>query len=804
MDFFLLNYWQSKSHISAVASMILDYKFNHDSVELLCGANQVSNITYKELNKRWKDLFLQFYTQYEKPVEVITFPEIIEFDGSQIWEKAMNVLKMWFDKSNIKYGLIIRNYDLKGHLNFSKVKIGLNGKFEQCNERLLLFNPTHRVILTIYFNEDAKKLEQEVYDCVDEVNLLSLLLREELIGSNVLMTGIVVCSGKNSKTCCMDCSDFIVSFDIFTSVDNFNDFWCSYFGQENYKENNGTGQVFQKVASKILGLLAHFQYKTFDEAMLPTLKKHPEQKILEAELLLNRYQMEIVYSKEKRIFLTGSYGSGKSMVIYKKIELLQKILKDHDIIYYVNFEEKSHLDNDFVTKMKLNEKVKVIKGGFDLSYLIKSQILPKEKKNDTETIHLIVDEYDTQSLSSREASQLTEIFTNQVQFRNSTIFIAAQPIEISRVSYQTFEGREQTMSEEKHMLGELKNVMSVYNLRYVLRNTVEIYTLAGITQDLLRTKTNKYTHDIEPCIIKFFSPQTYNRRESDIKTLPLTANDLRFHPLRRIDHDVLYKLADAPIDKDNENCQRLVTSYRYNTNSKIGHNISGPLPQLIKVTDLVNSREQIALVAFFISRIFKINTKRVAIIHFESKVPPWLHELFNLSVFQGLKITFDPTKFRHGNLDQCRQNGGLVLVTEYRCVKGLEFSDVLLLLSKNEYYLKQFIPEAITRCMSHLSVLIVPCGKEFNQSETVSVLVNELEKANTMSKNNPIIEKVELKFCSKPICRTQIKDYCEDGCSKYVHKFTKFYQDFYEEIKQWVISDFQSHNIDEKEKAKSM
>ena len=106
--------------------------------------------------------------------------------------------------------------------------------------------------------------------------------------------------------------------------------------------------------------------------------------------------------------------------------------------------------------------------------------------------------------------------------------------------------------------------------------------------------------------------------------------------------------------------------------------------------------------------------------------------------------------------------------------------------------------------MSHLSVLIVPCGKEFNQSETVSVLVNELEKANTMSKNNPIIEKVELKFCSKPICRTQIKDYCEDGCSKYVHKFTKFYQDFYEEIKQWVISDFQSHNIDEKEKAKSM
>ena len=445
MEFFLLNYWQNKSHISTVASMILDYKFDHNSVELLCGADQVSNITYKELKNRWRDLFLQFYTQYEKPVEVIKFPEIIEFDGTQIWEKAMNVLKIWFDKSSIKYGLIIRNYDLKGHLNFSKIKIGMNGKFEECSERLLLFNPTHRVILTIYFNEDTKTLNQEVYDCIDEVNLLSLLLREELVDSNVIVTGIVVCSGKNSQTCCVDCSDFIVSFDIFASVDNFDSFWCSYFGQEKYKQDSGKRQVFQEVASKILGFLAHFQYKTFDEAILPTLKKHPEQKIIETELLLNRYQMEIVYSKEKRIFLTGSYGSGKSIVMYKKIELLQKILKDNDIIYYVNFEEKSHLDSDFLTKIKLNERIKVMKGGFDLSYLIKSQILPKEEENGTETIHLMVDEYDTQSLSSREASQLTDIFTNQVQFRNLTIFIAAQPIEISRVSYQIFEGRERIL-----------------------------------------------------------------------------------------------------------------------------------------------------------------------------------------------------------------------------------------------------------------------------------------------------------------------------------------------------------------------
>ena len=55
MEFFQLNYWQSKSHISTVASMILDCKFDHTSVELLCGGDQVSNITYKELKNRWRE-----------------------------------------------------------------------------------------------------------------------------------------------------------------------------------------------------------------------------------------------------------------------------------------------------------------------------------------------------------------------------------------------------------------------------------------------------------------------------------------------------------------------------------------------------------------------------------------------------------------------------------------------------------------------------------------------------------------------------------------------------------------------------
>ena len=804
MDFSLLNYFKNENHISSVASMILDYKFNHDSVELFCGADQVSNVTYEKMGDRWKELFSQFYTQYDKPVEVITFPEVMGFEATQVWEKAMRVLKIWCEKSSGNYGLIIRNYDLKGHLNFSKIKIDMNRKSQQFKERLLLFNPEQRVILTIYLNEDIETIEEEVYNCVNEVNLLGLLLRDELIESGVTVTGIVACSKNNSCKNCRKCKNFIVSSDIFTTVEHFNNFWDSFINQDEIAirdlDDSDKNKVFEAVASKMLGFLAHLQFKTRSKVKLPTPQKHPKETITNAELLLNRYQMEIVHSNQARIFLIGGYGAGKTIVICKKIELLLKNMKEKELIYYINFEEKSDLDSVFKIRMKQSEKVKVIKGGFNLSHIIKSEIVPKEEKNGTETIHLMVDEFDTQTLSSEEANQLTDIFTKQMQFKNSSIFIAAQPIEISRVAYQKVEGKERKLSEQKHMLGELKRIMDVRVLKYVMRTTKQIYTLAAITQNYLNGKSNQYTHNLELYQTDECSSETITKKASGITESSYITDDLKFHPQKRVDFDVLYKMANTHINENNENYQRSITSFRYYLDSKIGHNISGPLPQLIKVPKLAERLEQIALIAFFLKSIIKIETKRVAIVHFESKAPPWLKKILQLALFRGIRITSDPGKFKNLDPDQDNLKGNPILVTNFKCVKGLEFSDVLLLLNVNEYYLKQFLPEAMTRCMSNLYVLVVPFQKTFNQSpETVSVVLNEWEKINC---KRSILKTVELKFCSDPVCKTEANDYCEDGSSTCVHKFTKFYEELYEELQGIDIPVFPADNEKEREEAK--
>ena len=746
MDFFLLNYWQNESRVSIVASRILDYKFNYDSVELICGANQVSNLTYKALGERWRELFSQFYTQNLKPIEVITFPEIMEFNKTNtIWEKAMCILKKWCKS----YGLIIRNYDVISHLKFSKIKIDMDENFDQRNERLLLFNPAENIILTIYFNRDAETLEEEVYDCRDEVNILSLLLRDELIGSGVTVAGIVVCSTANVHICC-NCQNFIVSHNIFNSVEHFDNFWNSYIATDQdrsvTKDQGDTVKrnVFRKASSKMLGFLAHLQFKILDRAVLPTPTRCPRQAIIQTELLLNRYQIEIVYSNKNRILLTGSYGVGKTIVIYKKIQLLQKSLQEKEVIYYVNFEEKSNLDSDFRKKLKLCEEVRVIKGGFHLSDIIKQRILPKEEENGTKSIHLMVDEYDTESLRGSEASQLTEMFTNQPQFKNSTIFIAVQAMEKSYFDHETG-------SEIKPMLSELKKIMHVYNLKYVMRSTVEIYTLAAITQNCLTCKSGGAF---------------------------LWGNDNTF---------------------DNRFRSRVYKNvYCYNLDSKIGHNIHGPLPQLIKVPTSATYFEQIALIAFFLSTVEEVHKKNMAVVHFQSEM--YLEQLFHLTIFKGLKFTTDPGKFINLGLGQDNSQRNLVLVTNYRRIRGLEFPNVLLLLNE-PFDNEPFIPEAMTRCMCNLSVLILPSDIGIHRD---LLFLNEWEKINSKYPESPILKTVDLKFCSNPICKTQGYSYCEDGSSKYLRKFTKFYNDLFGEILAGSMPNFAGDESSRVEKTNYM
>ena len=207
--------------------------------------------------------------------------------------------------------------------------------------------------------------------------------------------------------------------------------------------------------------------------------------------------MEIAYSDEKRILLHGNYGTGKTIVALKKIKLLCKCLKEKEVIYYVNFARKSRLDCAVRQIFKTNEKVRVLRGGCSLSHLVKTEILPKEAKNDSKNIHLIVDAYDSESLTAKESKVLYKIFTEKEQFKNSTLLIALQPIKIHRINYYNIAGKWQKYFDEQHAFWLLKKIMIEHQLKYVMWTAIEINTLAEIAQNYLSEKSNQYIHSYQ-------------------------------------------------------------------------------------------------------------------------------------------------------------------------------------------------------------------------------------------------------------------------------------------------------------------
>ena len=144
-------------------------------------------------------------------------------------------------------------------------------------------------------------------------------------------------------------------------------------------------------------------------------------------------------------------------------------------------------------------------------------------------------------------------------------------------------------------------------------------------------------------------------------------------------------------------------------------------------------------------------------------------QLLRLKDFQGLTVNSDRDKFINLTLDQDKQKNEIqeILVTDFRSVKEPELSNVLLLLNENEYHCKHFLPEAITRGMSRLSILLLPSYKEFNKSGTALTIADEWEQINRSK--NPILNTMILEFCSDPYCEIG-EIYCENERSVWTNR----------------------------------
>ena len=331
--FYILNYAYAGQNTQNIKKQIADFKYKEEAVTIEFGAGFTETFSYKEWKSKCIDFLNHFYTSDGEVTEVIAVPDAT----GEIYEKSLtnlpiNILKtltMWCSFSSNRLGLVVTNYNIKGHLNLLGVtenifaKIGCMTKPSKDHERLIVFNAAEKVIFNIRVASD--NLKEKIKHCVDDVNLLSLLLKEELRESGVVVAGLVTYHGI-SRHCtdrCDDCKHFIVPPAIFDSDEVFHKFWknCEAIYLKERKPTKATEgnkcHVFLTISSKILGYMARFE-----NSILPKLQDDPTKNIKETEILLSRYQMDIVYSEENHIVLRGDYGSGKTVIALKKMKML--------------------------------------------------------------------------------------------------------------------------------------------------------------------------------------------------------------------------------------------------------------------------------------------------------------------------------------------------------------------------------------------------------------------------------------------------------------------------------------------------
>ena len=860
-----MNYERNKDELSLIATNIFNYEFKRKTFEFYEGASTRALLKYAEWEDRCRKLLHTFFTRAGTNSGIILFPDIeIAVDNYicqvEIWARVLSTLNDWCKSSSPKdaTGLMIRDYNLKDHIYFRgttedeiKYTLGFSNSknkfsFLESNKRLFAFNPSLKIILIIRLVKlqkgELQLVKKEVDHCIDEVNLLCFLLKDELAYTGVIVTGLVVYSGENAhgQSGCEDCDNIIVSSEIFNSVKTFERFLESFFIEKRYKNlvkclvrhEKKDNNVFQVVASKILGYLSHLQFAMLQEPVLPITEQDATGNMKQAELLLNRYQMEIAYSDDKRIWLEGNYGTGKTVVALKKLELLLKALEDEEVIYYVNF-ARSLLHLMIKQRFEKYENLKAIRGEYSLSNTIKYQILPKERELGTKNIHLVVDEYNSQYLSTKEVESLILILNEEKELINSTVLIAVQPIKINRVDNFCENGIKRKFSETKHELDKLTTAagIKVKTLEKVMRTTVQINNLAEFTKDYLDNQSNRCVRELQHYDTKaslkevtdlkldqkilkeknFDSSFESTSSESNFSSIATSDNfsslatrTSPFQPESLVDYDELYPLVHTGSIEDENNYQETVTSFSYTCDSQIGHGINGPLPQLVKLPKSTNLSEQVALIAtVFYEVIAERKPIRIAVIHFEPEDPPlWLNSLFQLkNISQILTVKIAAEEFLKDASKNC------VLVKKLIFLRGLEFSKVLLILNSNEHHLRHLIPEAITRCMKDLTILIKPPVHGNIPSDTVEDLVVEWEKY----LENEILRILKIEFCSKTSCKSKKvhpRSYCNDeisfGTCYRFHKNSKLYKDFLEEIQPEKVGNVQPENKEKKKEAEAM
>ena len=657
-------------------------------------------------------------------------------------KKVVDTLETWcFETNEMSHlkGIIIHSFDILEYFDKwlcvkgSKEKLckGLYIKEFPSTPIIIVYNPKENVVLLIRKSEN-KDMRNQLELCSSDMKMFMTLFGDDLKETGVKVISLLVRNFvDNAFLNCEACEHSIVPAESLESYDSFQEYWDNQVSFFEVKNTNSLDKMKTEVFSaKFIGFLAAAHF--FDN--LPTFTTDSSEQMQHALVMLTPEQKEILYSADKHLIIKGPYGCGKTIIARKKLQMLSEEFaqnKKNEIVYFVCYDPRSALVHEIGSLP--NVKVRCNKEGSKLSEIIKD--INKEMKN--ENVNLIVDEYDSEDLDKREAETLNSFFKGK--FREAYVFLIPQSMEKDREVNKT--GK--TEKEEKNMF-RLLETMKKMELNLVMRNPIEIKNLIWVTQKLLKEEQTIYQHQEDKETsrdLTMLNKRNVEDRKSgqELKAVRSSSTSSSAQITesgdkiaREVTHQDQSSVLKIGIDEafglakvlrgSKDNANKIVNSFAYITSRHTGHFIKTCNP---KVFEMIGAKtqdhtfEKLFVINYVLKdlNILKSNrNNRHVILHFNTKndkIAKCLASIFEFHK-KGIKVTTNYEDFKYDNKKS-------VFVCNFSSFRGLEHSNIVIVIDHDIYCVQHYLVEAMARCTNNLTVVVL------QESETVSRIIEKWE-----------------------------------------------------------------------------
>ena len=732
---------------------------NNKELEIHGGVGEIGVKVLKIV--QWKKKCKSYFNRYFKTSSIILMPS----DRDMI----MNTLSSICSDTKGR-GFVFKNYNIVKHLQFlgytkAALKVNLGETPTTKNNSYIAYIEQKNAIFICEKVSNSSHIYQCLKNIVAMVKYFLTLYDMEIQSSGVTIIGLLITENEKQKDLvkCSFCHLFSPSYKCFESPTAFKEYWNfieTYEGWWNLANHKQQNNLFDDLAGEILCFMA------LQENGLPTLTDDKSQQFKQTYFLYTPQQLDVHLSDAKHLLIQGSYGSGKSILGLKKLELIWKSLRQNEKIIYINFDRSSNLhflmEKNVIEYVGISSrKIKrtsaiqdIIKSPKQLVYVCHnsagenlSAILQEAISLNMSTSvmvktksHLVVEEYDGETLSHDEAAKITKLVKSG-DLLESNIILLAQPImknrrgSIGKKSYES----------ETCMFNELKNAFKIVKLEEVLRCSNAICGITKCTQNFVRNKNSVFKTKMDHLTLgkqqqpkrnkkHMFSPNLSQKYYPNLETpvngkVSNQGNDSCKADVgrgRRMDLDQAFKRS-ASIRNSKAGKSKIVSKFDFLCEPRLGVDIEGTTPNLVEFSEDINLSSDVAVISLaLVLRNFIGKNQTTTVLHMSDEQPSILKRTIQL-LPRVLDENFSCTQDIRVYLQKNKQSK-MVFFSNFFSVNGMEFDHVIIVVSQSEYYLKYYLPQAISRCTYDLTLILLPDDKMIVKSGSLKNLSNYFAK----------------------------------------------------------------------------